>query len=389
MTKKRQKELLEDGFEYIVFNDTETTGVKEKDRILQTGHATYLYKDGVVHFVEFLEENIALPEGIKIGPKAASIHGLWYEDLEGCPTFDKSKSIKRYKELIEAGAYMVQHNGIAFDMPMLEKDGIFWPKDKVIDTMVIARHYNPTREDFEQMKEDEVGAGLQAMRFYFDFNRNPLFKEYMKAYKVKKIVEHTALSDILVLAFYFVEVLVKEKVVTSLADAARLSRTPQILKTVEWGGNQIEKGSVYSEIIDGNYNVKNGGYPKAVIEYFDWAFNNMSGLNGSNQISIATAVYEGVRDRKLNAFRKFGFDTTMDDYINMAVLFNPKVYAEVLERHKTKPTKKSPEQRVKDGFAYIAKRIEKATLEEDERTVKEFNQLISDREVLELMIDIV
>lgn len=389
MTKKRQKELLEDGFEYIVFNDTETTGVKEKDRILQTGHATYLYKDGVVHFVEFLEENIALPEGIKIGPKAASIHGLWYEDLEGCPTFDKSKSIKRYKELIEAGAYMVQHNGIAFDMPMLEKDGIFWPKDKVIDTMVIARHYNPTREDFEQMKEDEVGAGLQAMRFYFDFNRNPLFKEYMKAYKVKKIVEHTALSDILVLAFYFVEVLVKEKVVTSLADAARLSRTPQILKTVEWGGNQIEKGSVYSEIIDGNYNVKNGGYPKAVIEYFDWAFNNMSGLNGSNQISIATAVYEGVRDRKLNAFRKFGFDTTMDDYINMAVLFNPKVYAEVIERHKVKPTKKSPEQRVKDGFAYIEKRIEKATLAEDERTVKEFKQLVSDREVLELMIDIV
>jgi len=380
MTKKKQAELIKEGYVYLLFNDTETTGLgtdkSESDRIIQTGHALYLFKDWDMQFVEFLEENIVPPENVTIKERAAEVHGIWYEDLEGCPTFDKSKSVKRYKELMEAGAYIVQHNGIAFDLPMLEKEGIFWPKDKVIDTMVIAQHYNPTREDYEEMREREIGARLQAMRYYFYFDKQEEFKEFMKAYKIKRIVAHTALADILVLAYYFKKYLLGT-VFDTLEEAVRLSRKPIIVDTIEWG-NQIEKGSKYSDIIGGVY----GPYDKAVVDYLDWGMNNMDKMSASGKLSIASAIFFGVFEKKINARRRFKFDTSMDEYINFAVAFNEDAYNLVVDRYKDNPTKESPEEQVKKGIEYANKVIEKARAEDNLSLVQSMNKLIENKEVL-------
>jgi DNA polymerase III epsilon subunit-like protein len=387
MTKKKQQELLKDGWTYLIFNDTETTGLgtnkEHQDRILQTGHALYLYKDGEMQFIEFLEENIALPEGVTIGERAAEVHGIWYPDLEGCPIFEESKSVKRYKELMEAGAYMVQHNGIAFDMPMLEKEGIFWPKDKVIDTMTLARHYNPTLEVYDLMKEKEIGARLQAMRYFYNFDAEEEFKEFMKSYKIKKIVAHTALADILVLAYFFKNVLVKGGCVTGLKQAAILSRKPVLTETIEWG-NQIPKGSKYSDIIGDVY----GNYNKPVVDYLDWGMNNMNGLDGSAKLSIATAIFNGVLDKSISAIRRFNFDTSMEEYIDFATAFNPEVYKVVVQRYKQTPTKESPKERVQKGLDYANRVIEKAKQSDDpkdEKVVETMETLIENRRVLSLL----
>ena len=384
MTKKKQNELLEDGYEYLLINDTETTGLdssKEgKDRIIQTGHALYLVKGTKWEFVEFLEENIAIPvDGLEIGPRAAEVHGIWYEDLEGCPTFDKSKSKKRYIELMEAGAYIIQHNGISFDLPMLEKEGIFWPEDKVIDTMVIGRHDNPTREEFPQMKEKEVGTRLQAMRYFWNFDGDKEFQEFMKAYKIKKIVPHTALADILVLAYYTYKKLTLEKVFTTLKDGAILSRKPILSTTIEWG-QQIEKGSVYSDIIGGTYTQY--GKEKAVIDYLDWGFNKMDRMGAEVKLSIATEIFFAVINKKINAFRKFSNGTSMEEYVNFAVAFNPAVYDEVSKRYTENPGKISPSERAKLGMKVFDKLVAIAKKADNKDLVKGLETLLRNQEVL-------
>ena len=121
-------------------------------------------------------------------------HGIWYPDLKGKPVFSKTQSFIRLQELIDEGAYYCAHNS-PFDIAMLKKEGIDWPEDKVIDTLNIAR--------FLETDEKIESKSLQWLRYYYNFDEQKDFPALVKKFGIKRLQAHTALSDIVVLIYYF------------------------------------------------------------------------------------------------------------------------------------------------------------------------------------------
>jgi len=278
----------------IVFNDTETTGIRRSmlhldggDKILESAFAVYKYseKTGNLTFVEYLEEKIE--PGLPISPGAAMTHGIWYPDLKGAPTFDKSKTKKRLLELIAKGAYYCAHN-TPFDTAMLEKEGVFWPHDKRIDTLVIARGYE-TGPEIES-------KSLQWLRYHYDFDQKKDFPKLVKKFGIDRLQAHTALSDIVVLIYYF-KMIVKKFGLKNLSDLVAESNKIIREETIEWG-NVIDKGSRYEDIIGTTY--MQWGKMKTVESYLLWGITNIDHMSIDRKISISYYVIKGFLNGKIH-----------------------------------------------------------------------------------------
>jgi len=286
-TEEFLKESVEKGKQIIVFHDTETTGVLKTDRILQSAHALYeVFEDsGEINFIDYLEENIMPP--VPIGPASAAVHGIWYPDLDNCPDFNYSKTKKYFELFIKNGVFYCAHNS-DFDIFQLEKEGIFYPKDLVIDTLQIAKLINIDNDDIES-------NGLQYLRYFYNFDMQPEFKEFLSYYKIEKLQPHTALSDIAVLAFYF-KFLLENKHVSSLENAVKMTQEYVVSDKVTFG-NVFEKGASISESIISTY--KQYGRLKRGIDYFNWAMLNMVNLSPDLKISIAKHTLDAVKKGEL------------------------------------------------------------------------------------------
>jgi len=281
----------------LVFSDTETTGLFSEDRVLQAAYSVFILDDDKnLTKITYREENILPPVSIK--PQAAEIHGIWYNDLKDAPSWEFSKSKPELEYLNEIGAYFIAHNAL-FDFNMLKKEGLEWNKKNVIDTLRISKHLYGNNADVEKYS-------LQYLRYLFDFDRNGLMDE-LKTFNRKKIVAHTALSDIIVLIFFFKKIL-KEM---NFEDIVNLSFKPVLIDEIRFG-NVFERGTKISDAIFQKY--EQYGKDKIGYDYLSWAFNNMD-LNFDIKYSIAYFITKGVIENKI------GINQNIQKIINFAKIF--------------------------------------------------------------------
>jgi DNA polymerase-3 subunit epsilon len=101
---------------YIGF-DIETTGLEWKagHKIIEL--AAIIYDETGKKLGQFVQRyNPQRP----IDPKAQDVHGITFEQLAMCPTFDRDA--EKLSTLLNSADLIVAHNGIGFDMPFLNHE---------------------------------------------------------------------------------------------------------------------------------------------------------------------------------------------------------------------------------------------------------------------------
>lgn len=273
---------------YIVFFDTETTDTQENGYVIQNAPALYSvnFNKKEMRLISYFEENIKPRNAIS--PAAATVHGLWYDDFENAPTWEDSLSKQVMQESIDRGYYLCAHNS-DFDTAILAKENLIIPKEQVIDTLAIARAVN--------INNDEITSNsLQWLRYFYDFDRNEDFVKFINEYGIKKLIPHTALSDIAVLAYYFKYLLINNKL-TSIEEAIHLTRAPLIEDKVTFG-NVIPKGMSIRDAVFFTY--EQYGRKKNGLDYLNWAINNMTFMSAGMRISISKHIIDLVKEGKLS-----------------------------------------------------------------------------------------
>lgn len=122
--------------------DIETTGLSMKE-----GHK--IIEIGCVELIDRKKTGRTFHHYInpqrQVDPEARAVHGIKDEFLKNKPVFGQIAN--ELREFI-GDAYVVAHNGLAFDIPFLNNEFAMskialLPIDKVIDTLVLARKLYP------------------------------------------------------------------------------------------------------------------------------------------------------------------------------------------------------------------------------------------------------
>jgi len=214
---------------YILF-DTETTGNKEEDRIIQVGAMIVDSKGKVEVFDELCRTSLP----IKIS--AMAVHGITPDLIENKPLFIETNFYKTIQELNSDENYLIAHN-MPFDLGMLNKEG-FTSNFKIIDTLRGAKH----------LLKDEESHALQYLRYALE-----LYKQ--EAAEISKfnitIKPHDAISDVLVMKLLLSKLvaITKETYPDSnpMEKLAELTKTPIFIETFKFGKY---KGRKISEVCD-------------------------------------------------------------------------------------------------------------------------------------------
>jgi len=171
----------------IVILDTETTGNKEEDRIIQL---SYLVLNENLEIEEIHDELVKPP--LPISFEAMAVHHITNEMVEDKPLIKHTEAYKRLKELNSPENLLVIHNA-KFDLDMLKKEG-FNSFFKLIDTFRVLKHLIP-----------EGKFSLQYNRYALGLYKKE--KDICEKYNIQ-INAHDALGDVIVLGLLF-EYLVK------------------------------------------------------------------------------------------------------------------------------------------------------------------------------------
>ena len=202
---------------YVLF-DTETTGNKEDDKIIQVGAMVVGSKGEVEVYDELCSSDVA----IKI--EAMEVHNITPDVIEGLTPFKSTKFWKDLESLNNENNYLIAHN-IKFDLGMLEKEG-FVNSMKLIDTLRCSKHLYP----------DSNYHRLQYFRYSLE-----LYKEEQKEAEKHNIVikAHDAIGDVLVMKLLLSKLVarVKEQYsgVNPMIKLEELTRTPVMLKSFKFG----------------------------------------------------------------------------------------------------------------------------------------------------------
>lgn len=113
----------------ILCIDTETTGLANKDRIIQFAG---VLKSGD----EYLTYDTKVKPPCKISYTAYKIHGISWKDVKDSPRFYEVRP--EIAGLIRAVDVVVVQNG-NFDCRMLKNQGVRVPEKKLVDTMYLAK----------------------------------------------------------------------------------------------------------------------------------------------------------------------------------------------------------------------------------------------------------
>ena len=282
----------------IIILDTETTGNKEEDRIVQL---SYLVINEKFEIEEIHNELVKPP--IPISFEAMAIHHITNEMVEDKPKINHTKAYKRLKELNNKDNIMVIHNA-KFDLDMLKKEG-FSNFCKLIDTFRVLKHLIP-----------EGKFSLQYNRYALGLYKKE--KELSKKLNLN-ITPHDALSDVIVL-YLLLEYLVKN-FDKSIEELVELTSKPIIYEKFYQGKYKFEnikevliKDPDYIEYIleleeldldlrhsiehhlnsleiEPEYRFNVGKYKGMLIEdvsdidiqYLSWAFHNMKMSKGMRE----------------------------------------------------------------------------------------------------------
>ncbi len=202
---------------YVLF-DTETTGNKEQDRIIQVGAMIVHSKDNV----EVLDELCSADVPIAI--EAMEVHNITPDVIENQPPYAELNFTKKIDALNQKENYLIAHN-ISFDLGMLEKEG-FQNNYTLIDTLRCAKH----------LLSDSPYHRLQYLRYALGLYKT----EGQEADKLGITIKaHDAIGDVLVMKLLLSKLvaLTQEKFagVNPMVKLAELTQTPVLMKTFKFG----------------------------------------------------------------------------------------------------------------------------------------------------------
>jgi len=273
----------------FIILDTETTGTKEADRILQL---SFLVTDEN-NEIEEIHDTLCMPP-VPISYEAMAVHHITPEKIVNCKLLKETIPFKRLNELNIAENILVIHNA-KFDLEMLFKED-FENNMPVIDTFRIVKHLYP--EDRHSLQINRYSLGLYKKE-----------QEIIKKHNIE-INAHDALGDVIVLKL-LLDYLLEQKSVEELIE---LTKTPILYEKFYNGKYKrekivdiIEKDPAYIEYLltqteyeldfDLRYSINyylqerelefkfqvgkyKGLTPKEIIEngdeqYLKWAYHNM------------------------------------------------------------------------------------------------------------------
>lgn len=137
----------------IVFFDLETTGVNiSKDRIVEIS-VLKVHPNGKEE-----QRTIRVNPEMPIPKEASEVHGIYDEDVKGCPTFKEiARDLARFMEGCDLGGY----NSNRFDVPLLAEEFL-----RVgVDFDMRKRKFVDVQTIFHKMEQRTLSA---AYRFYCD-----------------------------------------------------------------------------------------------------------------------------------------------------------------------------------------------------------------------------
>lgn len=202
---------------YVLF-DTETTGNKEEDRVIQFG-AMILDQTGKTEaYDEFCHSDVE----IKI--EAMEVHNITPDLIVGKPKAVETTFYKRLEELNSSENYLIAHN-IAFDMGMIEKEG-FVNQFQIIDTLRCAKH----------LFSDMPYHRLQYLRYALELYKT----EQAEANKHNITIKaHDAIGDVLVMKLFLTKLVGKCREIypdfNPMEKLVDLTKTPVYIKTFKFG----------------------------------------------------------------------------------------------------------------------------------------------------------
>ncbi len=202
---------------YVLF-DTETTGNKEPDRIIQVGAMIVRSKENIEVFDELCSTQVP------ISIEAMEVHNITPDIIEGKPPYSETAFSKKVEELNNAENYLIAHN-ISFDLGMLEKEG-FVNRYTLIDTVRVAKHLLP----------DSPYHRLQYLRYSLGLYKT----EAQEAQKLGITIKaHDAIGDVLVMKLLLSKLvaLTQERFpgLNPMQKMAELTQTPVLMKTFKFG----------------------------------------------------------------------------------------------------------------------------------------------------------
>ena len=211
---------------YVLF-DTETTGNKDDDRVIQFGAMIIDQKGKVEAYDEFCSTDV----DIKI--EAMEVHNITPDMIEGKVTATETNFYKKLEELNTNENYLIAHN-IAFDMGMIKKEG-FVNNYKEIDTLRCAKH----------LFADLPYHRLQYLRYALDLYKT----EDAEAAKHNITIKaHDAIGDVLVMKLFLSKLVAKCREIypdyNPMEKLVELTATPVYIKTFKFGkhkGKDIEE----------------------------------------------------------------------------------------------------------------------------------------------------
>lgn len=227
---------------YILF-DTETTGNKEEDRIIQVGAMIVDSKGGIEVYDELC--STVLP--IKID--AMAVHGITPDLIEGKPLFNQTNFYQTLQSLNTKENYLIAHN-LPFDLGMLQKEG-FEPNIQLIDTLRVAKH----------LITDTDSHALQYLRYKLELYKEEIEEALKHNITIKA---HDAIGDVLVMKLLLSKLvaLSKEKFagINPMVKMEELTRTPIFIEVFKFGKY---KGRRVKEVCDED------------IDYINWMIDKM------------------------------------------------------------------------------------------------------------------
>jgi len=227
---------------YFLF-DTETTGNKDQDRIIQVGGVLVHSKNNIEVFDELCSCDVP------ISIEAMVVHHITPQMIEFKPPFSETNFHTKLVENNLAQNYLIAHN-ISFDAGMLQKEG-FVNNYTIIDTLRCAKHILP----------DEQSHALQYLRYSLG-----LYSDEQNECDTLNVTikAHDAIGDVVVMKLLLSR-LVKELRAKNgnsnpMEELARLTQTPVLIDMFKFGKY---KGLKVSEIA------------KEDSKYLSWMKNNM------------------------------------------------------------------------------------------------------------------
>ncbi len=203
---------------YYVLFDTETTGNKEDDKVIQFGGMVIDQKGKVEAFDELCSTDV----DIKI--EAMEVHNITPDLLLNKPIATQTSFYQKLEELNNNENYLIAHN-IAFDMGMVKKEG-FISQYQLIDTLRCAKHL------FSELPYHR----LQYLRYALDLYKT---EEQEATRHNITIKAHDALGDVLVMKLFLSKLVVKCREIypdyNPIEKLVELTRTPVFIKTFKFG----------------------------------------------------------------------------------------------------------------------------------------------------------